>query len=171
MPGKAGIVHFNKDTTSKLEKFPKIVDSVLNEEGVELYNKVLGCAKKVYDTLGDCYREEVYTQALAMEIRELGYTVETEVECDVVYRSSVIGKVRADLIAYGEESFIIEAKRLDIYRGVMQLIGYMRSKNIDIGYTIGFQKGVVGIWCVMRNESVYVLYDGNSIREIRGAGM
>jgi GxxExxY protein len=166
-----GLVHFNKDTTTRLEKFPKIVDSMMNEDGVELYSKVLRCAKKVYDILGDCYREEVYTQALAMEIRDLGYIVETEVECDVVYRDSVIGKVRADLIASGEDSFIVEAKRLDIYRGVMQLIGYMRSKNIDIGYTIGFQKGSVGMWCVLRNEDTYVLYDGSSIREIRGAGM
>jgi GxxExxY protein len=170
MPRKAGVVHFNKDTTTKLEKFPRVVDSVLNEEGIDLYNKVLSCAKKVYNSLGDCYREEIYTQALAMEIRDLGYTVETEVECDVIYRDTIIGKIRADLIATGEEPFVIEAKRLDIYRGVMQLIGYMRSKNIGLGYTIGFQKGSVGLWCVLRNDSVYLLYDGTSVREILRGG-
>jgi GxxExxY protein len=166
MPPKAGLVHFNKDTALRLEKFPKIVDYVLNEEGIELYNKILECAKKVYTTLGDCYKEEVYTQALAMEIRDLGYSVETDVDCDVIYRDCVVGKVRADLIANGEDSFIIQAKRLDIYRSVMQVLGCMKSKNINIGYTIGLQKKGVILYLLLETSDKYILYDGISLREM-----
>ena len=165
MPAKAEFVHFNRDTASKLEKFPKVVDSVLNEYGIDLYNKVFMCAKKVYTALGDCYRDEIYTQALAMEIRDLGYSVETDVESDVIYRGSVIGKVRSNLIARGEESFIIDVKRQDVYRGVMQLIGCMRSTNIDIGYVIGFKKNEVNVRCIFNDSPVY-LYDGKVIQEM-----
>jgi len=166
MPPKAGLVHFNKDTASKLEKFPKIVDYVLNEEGIELYNKILECAKKVYTTLGDCYKEEIYTQALAMEIRDLGYSVETDVDCDVVYRDCVVGKVRADIIASGKESFIIQAKRLDIYRGVMQVLGCMKSKNINIGFVIGLQRKDLIPSLLLNYSGTYILYDGTSLREM-----
>ena len=157
------IVHFNKTSNYKLEKFKKCVDSAMSDEGLELYGKMKEKAEEVFRILGDSYREEIYTSALAHELSGMGYSVETEVECDVIYKGESVGKIRADLVARGlSESFIVESKRVDCYKGVMQLIGYMRNLKVDIGFAIGFQKDKVSVWCVIDGY----IYDGTNVRKI-----
>ena len=170
MPRQPNVIHFNKNSAAKLDKFPKCPDFTISEAGIELYRKIQEISNEVFLHLGDCYREEVYTQALAHEIRVLGYDVETEVECDVLYKTAKIGKIRADLVARSESetSFIIETKRVDYYRGVMQLLGYMKSLSIVVGYTVGLGKEGVKVWCVLKGDEcgVYYMYDGVIVREV-----
>lgn len=173
MPRQPNVLHFNKNSAAKLDKFPKRPDFTISESGLELYRKIQEISNEVFLHLGDCYREEVYTQALAHEIRILGYDVETEVECDVLYKTAKIGKIRADLVARSENSFIIESKRVDYYKGVMQLLGYMKSLAIPVGFTVGFGKDGAKVWCVLREEGtrdVY-MYDGLLVREVNGCGV
>jgi GxxExxY protein len=173
MPRQPNVVHFNKNSAAKLDKFPKRPDFTISESGLELYRKIQEISNEIFLHLGDCYREEVYTQALAHEIRGLGYDVETEVECDVLYKTAKIGKIRADLVARSENSFIIESKRVDYYKGVMQLLGYMKSLAIPVGFTVGFGKDGAKVWCVLREEGtrdVY-MYDGLLVREVNGCGV
>jgi GxxExxY protein len=173
MHRQPNVVHFNKNSSAKLDKFPKRLDYTISEEGITLYNKIQEVSNEVFSSLGDCYREEVYTQALAYEIRALGYDVETEVECDVLYKTANIGKIRADLVARGENPFIIESKRVDYYRGVMQLLGYMKSLSIPLGFTVGFGKDGAKVWCVLKDEEsceIY-MYDGILVRQVNGGGV
>ena len=173
MPRQPNVVHFNKNSAAKLDKFPNCPDFTISESGLELYRKIQEISNEVFLHLGDCYREEVYTQALAHEIRLLGYDVETEVECDVLYKSTKIGKLRADLVARSENSFIIESKRVDYYKGVMQVLGYMKSLSIPLGYTVGFGKDGAKVWCVLKDEEtnhVY-MYDGLIVREVNVGGV
>ena len=173
MPRQPNVIHFHKNSLASLDKFPKHLDFTISEEGKTLYNKIQEIANDVFVALGDVYREEVYTQALAYEIRLLGYEVETEVECDVLYKSTIIGKIRADLVARGDNSFIIESKKVDYYKGVMQLLGYMKSLNIPLGFTVGFKKDGAKVWCVLIDEDsgIKYMYDGVHVREIQGGGI
>ena len=156
-------MHFNRNSNGKLEKFVKCVDSCISDEGLELYVRVKEKAEEVYRILGDSYREEIYNMALAYEIGLMGYSVETEVECDVKYKNISLGKIRADIVARGvSEDFIVESKRVDCYKGVMQLVGYMRNLNIDIGFAIGFQREKVSVWCIIGDY----IYDGVNVRMI-----
>ena len=173
MSRQGNVVHFNKNSAAKLDKFPKCPNYTISEAGLELHSEIQEIANEVFLRLGDCYREEVYTQALAYEIRLLGYDVETEVECDVMYKSEKIGRIRADLVARSDNSFIIESKRVDYYKGVMQLLGYMKSLAIPLGYTVGFGKDDVKVWCVLKDEEtnkVY-MYDGLIVRQVNGGGV
>ena len=172
MPRQPNVIHFNKNSAAKLDKFPKCPTYTISEAGLELHSKIQEIANEVFLHLGDCYREEVYTQALAYEIRTLGYDVETEVECDVLYKTEKIGKIRADLVARSQDSFIIESKRVDYYKGVMQLLGYMKSLNIPVGFTVGFGKDGVKVWCILKDEetSGVYMYDGVIVRQVNGGG-
>jgi GxxExxY protein len=165
------VVHFHKNSLANLEKFPKCPDFTISEGALDLYKQIEAIANEVFLRLGDCYREEIYTQALAYEIRALDYEVETEVECDVLYKDTVLGKIRADLVAKGENSFIIESKRLDYYKGVMQLVGYMKSLSISVGFTIGFRKEGAKVWCALADdEGTMYMYDGTTVRKILCTG-
>ena len=80
----------------------------------------------------------------------------------ILFQNS-LGKIRADLVARSNsENFVVESKRVDCYKGVMQLLGYMRNLNVELGFVIGFQSEKVSVWCVL---SGYI-YDGVSVREV-----
>jgi GxxExxY protein len=156
------IVHFSRNSNDKLDKFPNCPDSVISEEGLELYKKIKQKAQEVFDILGDSYREEIYTGALGVELELMGYLVEKEVECDVMYKNVSLGKIRADLVARGDETFVVESKRVDCYKGVMQLIGYMRNMNIPLGFAIGFQSPHISLWLLIDS----FIFDGKHVRNI-----
>lgn len=173
MPRQPNVIHFHKNSLASLDKFPKHPEFTISQEGLALYAKIQEIANDVFVALGDVYREEIYSQALAHDIRLLGYEVETEVECDVLYKSTIIGKIRADLVAIkSDTSFIIESKKVDYYKGVMQLLGYMKSLNIPLGFTVGLKKDGAKVWCVLIDEEsgVKYMYDGLHVREIQGGG-
>jgi GxxExxY protein len=156
------VLHFNKNSNNKIEKFVNCPDYSISEEALELYRKVKEKAEEVFNILGDSYREEIYTGALGHELKLLGYIVETEVECDVMYKNSSLGKMRADLVASGfGERFVVESKRSDPYKGLIQLLGYMTQLHIPLGFTVAFQKEQVRLWMVLHHSFIF---DGTHVK-------
>ena len=53
---------------------------------------------KVYNTLGYGFREKVYANALAVELRKLGKEAIREAEIEVYYEGKVVGEYFTDLL-------------------------------------------------------------------------
>jgi GxxExxY protein len=82
------------DTGSKL-----IISSILIKG--ELTEKILGAAFKVQNTLGSGFPEKVYENALTVELKKCGNTVESQKAFPVRYEGTVVGDYIADLVISG----------------------------------------------------------------------
>ena len=63
----------------------------------ELCYKVIGAAIAVHRHFGSGYLEEVYKNALLIELKDLGIEAEKEVAIPVDYKGTRVGDYRADV--------------------------------------------------------------------------
>ena len=88
-------------------------------------------ANAVHRALGPGLSEVVYQTALAMDLRQRGCMVETEVVIPIFYQKTYVGFVRADLVV--NQSTVIEVKAVAkiTEAHLLQLQNYMRWLSLD----------------------------------------
>jgi GxxExxY protein len=74
----------------------------------EITKKIIGCAYRVSNRLGNGFLEKVYENALAHELRKAGLSVKQQYPIAVEYDSIVVGDFVADLLV--EDCIIVELK-------------------------------------------------------------
>jgi GxxExxY protein len=107
-------------------------------ETKELINTIADCAKKVRSALTPGFEEKVYKNAMFIELRDYGISVETEVPFKVYYKNHIVGDYRADMIT--ERQVIIELKAVNALLPIheVQLVNYLSATGIDDGMLINF---------------------------------
>ena len=107
-------------------------------ETKELINTIADCAKKVRSVLTPGFEEKVYKNAMFIELRDSGISVETEIPFKVYYKNQIVGDYRADMIA--ERQVIIELKAVNALLPIheVQLVNYLSATGIDDGMLINF---------------------------------
>ena len=106
----------------------------------ELTGQILKIFYKVYNSLGHGFLEQIYHNALIVELNAAGLRVETEKPIAVYYEGKIVGTFAADLVV--EEKVILElkAKERIIEAHEAQLINYLRATNIEVGLLLNFGK-------------------------------
>lgn len=101
-------------------------------------NVIVECAKEVRSRLTPGYEEKIYKNAMFIELRERGITVETEVPFTVNYKNHLIGEYRADMIV--DRRVIIELKAVNALAPIhsIQLVNYLTATGINDGMLINF---------------------------------
>ena len=109
---------------------------IMNVE--ELRYKVTGAAMAVHRHFGAGYLEEVYKNALVIELKGLGLECEKEVPIPVEYKGVRVGDYRADIIV--EKRMILELKAVSALCAAheAQLVNYLTATGIDDGLLINF---------------------------------
>jgi len=104
----------------------------------EVTGAVIKAFYKVYNSLGYGFLEKVYENALVIELRELGLTVEQRKPIFVYYREQLVGEYFADLVVNG--CVIIELKCGESLSRAheAQLINYLRATEFDVGLLLNF---------------------------------
>ena len=64
----------------------------------ELTYKIIGCAMRVHNTLGNGFQEVIYQRCLAIELEKLSINYEREKEMPIFYDGFEVGTRRADFI-------------------------------------------------------------------------
>ena len=107
-------------------------------ETKELINTIAECAKRVRSALTPGFEEKVYKNAMFIELRDRGISIETEVPFKVYYKNHIVGDYRADMIA--ERQVIIELKAINALLPIheVQLVNYLTATGIDDGMLINF---------------------------------
>jgi GxxExxY protein len=104
----------------------------------ELTYKVIGCAMKVHNTLGNGFQEVIYQRCLAIELSKANISFLREVEQPIFYEGEQVGLRRADFIV--EKSLMVELKAIirleDVH--LAQAKNYLTAYNFDIGLLINF---------------------------------
>ena len=109
-----------------------------HEDINSIVDVVVECAKLVRSQLTPGFEEKVYKNALFIEMRDHGLTVECEVPFRVTYKGHVIGDYRADMIV--DRRLIIELKAVNAIIPIheIQLVNYLTATGIDDGLLINF---------------------------------
>ncbi len=104
----------------------------------QLSHTVIGLAMKVHRHFGAGYLEEVYKNALVVELKRTGLRTEKEVAIRVDYEGVCVGNYVADVIV--ENRLILELKAVStlVLRHEMQLVNYLAATRIDDGLLINF---------------------------------
>ena len=106
----------------------------------DLTEKILGAFYKVNNTLGYGFLEKVYENALAYELKKMGYLVQQQPKITVYYDGQQIGEYYADLVV--ENKIILEIKAAEklCQEHEAQLINYLRATKFEVGLLLNFGK-------------------------------
>ena len=100
--------------------------------------KIIGCAMKVHNYLGNGFQEVIYQRALEIEMRLSGIEFTREMELPIFYRDAEIGSRRVDFFVDGK--IMVELKALikleDVH--LAQAMNYLEAYKMEIGLLINF---------------------------------
>jgi GxxExxY protein len=104
----------------------------------ELTHRIIGAAMRVHSHFGPGFLEEVYKNALFVELQNDALSVAKEVAIPVDYRGVRVGDYKADLIV--EQRVIVELKAVSsiIPRHEAQLVNYLVATRMDDGLLLNF---------------------------------
>ena len=100
--------------------------------------KIIGCAMKIHNTLGNGFQEVIYQRCLQLEMERAGLNFGREIEQPIFYEDIEVGTRRADFIV--ENQVVVELKALinleDIH--LAQAKNYVVAYNFPKGLLINF---------------------------------
>lgn len=115
------------------------------EELNHLSQAVIGCAFTVQNRLGAGFLEKVYENALAHEIRKLGYAVRQQQPISVIYDGCVVGEYFADILVADE--LIVELKVVKALDGIhlAQCLNYLKATGRRLCLLLNFHDPKVDV--------------------------
>lgn len=104
----------------------------------EITKVVLKAFYAVYNELGYGFLENVYENALAIELTDLGLAVEQQVPIDVIYKTRKVGHYEADLVI--NDLVIVELKAAEELskKHEAQLLNYLKATRFEVGLLLNF---------------------------------
>ena len=107
-------------------------------EHEELTEQIIGAAFEVMNELGSGFLEKVYENALVVELRSRGVTVETQKRVEVYYKGHLVGDYVADVLV--ENTVLVELK---VVRGLddvhmAQCINYLKATKLHLCLLFNF---------------------------------
>ena len=110
----------------------------MKEINDDLTYKIIGCAMKVHNALGNGFQEVIYQRWLAIELEKQKITFLREKTMAIYYEDRAVGKRRADFIV--ENRVLIELKAVikleDVH--LAQGLNYLQAYQIEKGLLINF---------------------------------
>ncbi len=103
-----------------------------------LSSQVIGAFFAVYNRLRSGYLEQVYVNALSVELRHRELAFEREKAIQVLYRSEVVGQYRADLVVGGCLIVEVKAGMLLDDSARWQTLNYLRATGMPLGLLLHF---------------------------------
>ncbi|WP_264520218.1 GxxExxY protein [Flavobacterium sp. N1994] len=104
----------------------------------KISDAVLKAYYDVYNQLGYGFLEKVYQNAMYLELKSLGYTVEAQKQIKVYFKNQLVGEYYADIVI--EEKIIIEIKACELLMSVhiAQLMNYLKATEVEVGLLLNF---------------------------------
>ena len=145
----------------RLNNILKRVYSTINDE---LTYKIIGCAMKVHNTLGNGFQEVIYQRCLAIEMEKQGLGFMREQEMPIFYEGIEVGTRRVDFLV--EDQVMVELKALSQLEDVhlAQGLNYLTAYKLDKGLLINFGAKSLEIKRLFRKNKKNVNPDNLKIR-------
>jgi len=106
----------------------------------ELSDKIIKVFYDIHNELGYGFSEKIYQKAFGIALRQIGLKVDEQVPIKVYFRGQEIGEYFADMIV--NDLILIELKsvRQIVEEHESQLLNYLKSTEIEVGYVMNFGK-------------------------------
>jgi GxxExxY protein len=110
-----------------------------------LSKKIIGAAIKVHKELGPGFLENIYEEALKIELSKNHINFETQKEVKIEYRDTEVGTHRLDMVV--EDQIIVELKAIKEISDVhfAQLRSYLKATELKVGLLFNFAKPALEI--------------------------
>lgn len=117
---------------------PVIARAEPSKEVDDLAREVIGAAIEVHRALGPGYTENVYEEALCVEIENQNIPFERQVKIAVEYKGRKVGESRLDLLV--ARILPVELKAVESLAAIhqAQLISYLKMTHLQLGLLINF---------------------------------
>ncbi|PIZ00207.1 GxxExxY protein [bacterium (Candidatus Howlettbacteria) CG_4_10_14_0_8_um_filter_40_9] len=104
----------------------------------DLTYKLRGIFFKTYKELGRGLNENIYRNALVVELEKNKIAYKKEIEIPVFYENIKVGKQRIDLLV--DERIILELKATPKlhHESIKQLLFYLKATDIKLGILVNF---------------------------------
>ncbi len=100
---------------------------------------IRGAVYEVYTTLGPGFAEDVYQEALEMELAERGIPFESQPRVRIYYKERVLDKVFVpDLICFGKIIVELKAVKNLLPEHEAQVINYLQATRMLLGMLVNF---------------------------------
>jgi GxxExxY protein len=115
-----------------------IIRAEPSKEVDDLARKVIGAAIEVHRALGPGYTENVYEEALCIEIRNQKIPFERQVKIAVEYKGQKVGEGRLDLLV--AKLLPVELKAVEGFAPIQQaqVLSYLKMTRLQLGLLINF---------------------------------
>jgi GxxExxY protein len=106
----------------------------------DLSDKIIKIFYEVYNELGYGFSEKIYQKAFGTALRQIGLKVEEQLPIKVYLRGQEVGEYFADMII--NDVILLELKAVSqiIEEHEAQLLNYLKSTKIEVGYVMNFGK-------------------------------
>ena len=104
----------------------------------ELTEQIIGCAYRVYNTMGFGFFESVYEKCLIIELEKANLEAQSQVQIKVEYEGKRVGEFVADIMV--EQTVIVELKSVQrtIPAHEVQLVNYLVATGKPVGLLLNF---------------------------------
>ena len=111
----------------------------------ELTETIIGCAYRVYNTMGHGFLESVYEKCLLIECDKTGLRVESQAAIEIRYEGEVVCKFAAGLVV--EDQVIVELKAVRQLSPIheAQLVNYLVATGRPVGLLLNFGETQVDV--------------------------
>jgi GxxExxY protein len=111
----------------------------------DLTRQIIGCAYKVYNTMGFGFLESVYEKCMMIELAKLGVRARQQHPITVYYDGHVVGEFYADL--WVADAVIVELKSVRAIATAheTQLVNYLKATGKDVGLVVNFGESKVEV--------------------------
>jgi GxxExxY protein len=111
----------------------------------EITEAIIGCAFRVYNTMGYGFLESVYENCMMIELKRAGLLAEAQKPITVLYDDREVGHFVADLLV--EETVIVELKsvRSTSTAHEVQLVNYLTATGKPVGLLLNFSEKKVEV--------------------------
>ncbi len=106
----------------------------------ELSKRIIKVFYDVHTELGYGFSEKVYQKAYGIALREDGMKVDEQVPIKVYFRGQLVGEFFADMIINDLILLELKAAEAIIEEFEAQLLNYLKSTEIEVGYVLNFGK-------------------------------
>ena len=104
----------------------------------ELTGKIIGCAMKVHNELGNGFQEVIYQRCLAIEMEKQDLGFSREVEMTIYYDGIDVGTRRADFLVADTVMVEIKATSKLEEAHLAQVINYLEAYKLETGLLLNF---------------------------------
>jgi len=118
--------------------------------------KVIGCAYRVYNKMGDRFLESVYDKCLMIELRNAGLSAESQIPIHVEYEGETVGGFVADVVIEGWVIVELKSVKRIVRAHEIQVANYLAATHKEIGLILNFSPEKVEVKRKVRDLKVGV---------------